>query len=118
MVCDWGMSEALGPLALGKREEHIFLGREIAQHRDYSEETARKIDAEIKNLIMDSYNQASKLLKQNLDRLHALANALLDKETLDSQEIEEIVNGSTSKPLKSEVDGEATEAASLMAGPA
>ncbi|MDD3580200.1 MAG: ATP-dependent zinc metalloprotease FtsH [Desulfobacca sp.] len=96
MVCDWGMSDELGPLTFGKREEQIFLGREISQHRDYSEETARKIDAEIKNLIMSCHQQASELLRTNLSKLHALAQALLVKETLGGHEIDDIINNSAS----------------------
>ncbi|MBW1916412.1 MAG: ATP-dependent zinc metalloprotease FtsH [Deltaproteobacteria bacterium] len=95
MVCDWGMSEELGPLTFGKREEQIFLGREISQHRDYSEETARKIDAEIKKLITDCHQRATELLCNNLPKLHALAQALLEKETLGSAEIDEIIHGPT-----------------------
>lgn len=92
MVCNWGMSEELGPLTFGKREEHIFLGREIAQHRDYSEDTARKIDAAIKKLVEDSHQRALELLRNNLPKLHALAQALLEKETLDSQEIDQTIS--------------------------
>jgi len=92
MVCDWGMSERLGPLTFGKKEEQIFLGREIAQHRDYSEDTAIKIDEEVRKIVMDNYERAKKLLSENLDLLHRLAKALLDKEVLDNNEIEKIIN--------------------------
>ncbi|RLA89458.1 MAG: cell division protein FtsH [Deltaproteobacteria bacterium] len=104
MVCDWGMSDELGPLTFGKREEQIFLGREISQHRDYSEETARKIDAEIKNLIMSCHQQASELLRTNLSKLHALAQALLVKETLSGEEIDDIINNSASTSLADSED--------------
>jgi cell division protease FtsH len=93
MVCDWGMSEELGPLTFGKREEQIFLGREIAQHRDYSEETARKIDQEVKRLILEAYDKAQTLLKENVDNLHRLAQTLLEKETLDGETIDRIIQG-------------------------
>ena len=91
MVCEWGMSEALGPLSFGKKEEQIFLGREISQHRDYSEETARLIDAEVRSLISASNERAKDLLERYIDTLHNLADTLLEKETLDSAEIDKIV---------------------------
>ncbi|MBI5583601.1 MAG: ATP-dependent metallopeptidase FtsH/Yme1/Tma family protein [Deltaproteobacteria bacterium] len=91
MVCDWGMSPELGPLTFGKKEEQIFLGREIAQHRDYSEETARKIDMEVKRLILESYEQAKSLIGGNLEKLHLLAQTLLEKETLDGETIDRII---------------------------
>ena len=91
MVCDWGMSEKLGPLTFGKREEQIFLGREIAQHRDYSEATAQKIDSEISKLVNGAYEQSLKILGDNADALHAMAQQLLEKETLDGTEIDEII---------------------------
>ena len=91
MVCEWGMSEKLGPLTFGKKQEEIFLGREISQHRDYSEETAIMIDNEVKRLVMENYDRAKNLLKDNINTLKALAEALLEKEVLDGPEIEEII---------------------------
>ena len=91
MICEYGMSEKLGPLSFGKKEEEIFLGREIAQHRDYSEETARKIDQEVDNLVSKNYQKTYKLISDNLDTLNKLAKALLEKETLNGNEIEEIM---------------------------
>jgi cell division protease FtsH len=85
------MSENLGPLAFGKKEEEIFLGREIAQHRDYSEETARKIDQEVNNLISENYHKTHKLVTDHLSTLNRLAKALLERETLNGPEIEEII---------------------------
>jgi cell division protease FtsH len=93
MVCEWGMSDAMGPLSYGKKEEAIFLGREIAQHRDYSESTAIEIDKEVKRIIMDNYHRARKLIHDREAVLHGLAKALLEKETLDAVEIDAIVNG-------------------------
>jgi len=93
MVCDWGMSEKLGPLTFGKKEEQIFLGREIAQHRDYSEDTAIKIDQEVRRIVMESHERAKKLISENMDLLHRLAKELLDREVLDNNEIEKIMNG-------------------------
>jgi len=91
MVCEYGMSERLGPLTFGKREEQIFLGREIAQHRDYSELTAQRIDEEVRDLVTGAYNKAKRLINDNIDILHKMAKALLEKETLDSKDIDEIM---------------------------
>ncbi len=91
MVCAFGMSEKLGPLSFGKKEEQIFLGREIAQHRDYSELTAQKIDEEVRDIVVGAYEKSSQLIKDNLDTLHSMANSLLEKETLDSGDIDAIM---------------------------
>jgi cell division protease FtsH len=98
MVCDYGMSQNLGPLAFGKKEEQIFLGREISQHRDYSELTAQKIDEEVGDIVTGAYKKAFQLIKDNLNTLHSLANGLLEKETLDSSDIDEIMD-SGKKPI-------------------
>ena len=105
MVCDYGMSENLGPLTFGKREEQIFLGREIAQHRDYSELTAQKIDDEVRSIVNNSYNKTSQLIRENLDTLHRMAKALLEKETLDSKAIDQIMKEASA--LSQEEEGEA-----------
>jgi cell division protease FtsH len=91
MVCDFGMSERLGPLTFGKREEHIFLGREIAQQKDYSEETAVAIDNEIKRIVLENYERAKGIIVQHLDKLHRLATTLLEKEVLAGEEIDEVL---------------------------
>jgi cell division protease FtsH len=91
MVRSWGMSEVLGLLSYAKGEEHIFLGREIAQHRDYSEATAQKIDAEIKKLIDRAYERAKAVLSENLDVLHKLAELLLEKETVLGSELDQMI---------------------------
>ena len=93
MVCDYGMSENLGPLSFGKKDEEIFLGREISQHRDYSEATARKIDDEVRGIITDAYGKACKFIEDNLDILENMAKALLEKETLNSSDIDKIMAG-------------------------
>jgi cell division protease FtsH len=95
MVCEWGMSE-LGPLTFGKREEAIFLGREIAQHRDYSEDTAIRIDHEVKKIVMAAYERARQAIDQNRDALERIAQALLVREVLDANEIKLLMEG---KPL-------------------
>jgi len=93
MVCEWGMSEKLGPMAFGQREEQIFLGREITQHRDYSEETAQLIDSEIRAIVTQSYEKAKEIIQGNMDALQRLANTLLEKEVLDGNQIDRIIKG-------------------------
>jgi cell division protease FtsH len=93
MVCEWGMSDAMGPLTFGKKEEQIFLGREIAQHQDYSEDTAVKIDQEVKKIVIDGYQRAKELLEANREELKRLAEALLEYESLDLSAIEKIIRG-------------------------
>ncbi|HDI79276.1 MAG TPA: ATP-dependent metallopeptidase FtsH/Yme1/Tma family protein [Desulfobacteraceae bacterium] len=105
MVCDYGMSEELGPLTFGKKEEQIFLGREIAQHRDYSERTAQRIDEEVKRIVMDAYNRAKRLLEENINALNMLAKTLLEKETLDGAEIDKILKDA-GIDIKGEKEGE------------
>jgi cell division protease FtsH len=95
MVCEWGMSEAIGPLTYGKQEEQIFLGREIAQHRDYSEATAIEIDKEVKRLIMEGYNKARSILEENSEALVRIAETLLEREVLDAEQIGALVRGET-----------------------
>jgi len=95
MVCEWGMSEKLGPLTFGKNEEHIFLGREFARQKDYSEETALQIDVEIKRIIGDCASRARQILEENLEKLHALARALLERESLDGEEVSRILRAGT-----------------------
>jgi cell division protease FtsH len=91
MVCEWGMSETVGPLMFGKKEEQIFLGREFAQHRDYSEKTAEAIDNEIRRLVIDAYESAKGILVEHESALHALAESLLEKETLDATDVDKII---------------------------
>ena len=102
MVCEWGMSETLGPVTFGKKEEEIFLGREIAQHRDYSENTAQEIDKEVRNIISKAQNKAVNLLSDNLDVLHRLSEALLEHEILDGEQIDLVMKGKK-LPRKKEV---------------
>jgi len=92
MIRSWGMSESLGPLSYAKGEEQVFLGREIAQHRDYSEATAQKIDEEIIKLIKNAYGRAKTVLKENLDILHKLSEVLLEKETVMGKELDELIH--------------------------
>ena len=91
MVCEWGMSEKMGPLTFGKKGEEIFIGREISQRQDYSEETARAIDAEVRSIVMTGYAVAHKVLSENLDALKRVAEALLEHETIDTADIETLM---------------------------
>ena len=91
MVCEWGMSEKLGPMTFGKKEEQIFLGRDFTQQQDYSESTAVEIDREVRHIIQECYNQAKEILTTHLELLHRVARELLDKEVLDGAEIDVIV---------------------------
>ncbi|OLD66357.1 MAG: cell division protein FtsH [Acidobacteria bacterium 13_1_40CM_2_68_10] len=93
MVCEWGMSDALGPLTFGKKEEQIFLGREIAQHQDYSEATAVLIDQEVKRICLDAYDRAKQVVEKNRDALVRVAEALLEYEVLDGEEVAALVKG-------------------------
>jgi cell division protease FtsH len=93
MVCEWGMSEAMGPLTFGKKEEQIFLGREIAQHQDYSEDTALKIDQEVKRFVTDQYERARQILSAQQASLEQIAAQLLIREVLDGEQVRRIVAG-------------------------
>jgi cell division protease FtsH len=93
MVCEWGMSDAMGPLTFGKKEEQIFLGREIAQHQDYSEDTALKIDHEVKRFVTDNYVRSHKMLSDSKEVLVKIADALLAREVLDADQVRRLVAG-------------------------
>ena len=113
MVCDFGMSEELGPLSFGKKEEQIFLGRELSQHRDYGEDTAKKIDSEVRRIVTNGYDITCQLIKDNLNIIHNMANALLEKETLNGKDIDEIMAGDKkwdrkNTPAENEADSQET----------
>jgi cell division protease FtsH len=91
MVCEWGMSQKMGPLSYGKKEEQIFLGREFATHKDYSEDTARKIDEEVVTIVKRNYDKAVSLLTEHIEILHRMSQELLEKEVLNGAEIDEII---------------------------
>ena len=93
MVCEWGMSDAMGPLTFGKKEEQIFLGREIAQHQDYSEDTALRIDQEVKRFVTDNYARAQAILSEHRQGLLDMADALLSRETLDAEQVKRLASG-------------------------
>ena len=100
MVCEYGMSR-LGPLTFGKKEEQIFLGREIAQHRDFSEETARQIDLEVRRLIDEAYQSAHSIVESHADAMHRIAAALLERETIDAEEVRMLIEGKELPPIRS-----------------
>ena len=112
MVCEWGMSDAMGPLTFGKKEEQIFLGREIAQRSDYSEDTALRIDQEVRRIVTESYQRALRVLQEHRSGLQGLATALLSREVLDADQVHRILAGqsldepppSTPQPPPSVVD--------------
>ena len=91
MVCDFGMSERLGNVTLGKRHGPLFLGRDIVEERNYSEETAKLIDEEVKHLVDEAYLQAKRMIQQNIDKLKLLTNALIEKEVLDGEEVKRLI---------------------------
>jgi cell division protease FtsH len=102
MVCEWGMSETLGPLTYGKKEEQIFLGKEFNRHQDYSEATALKIDAEIKRIVTEQYDRAQKTLTDGKAMLVRVAEALLEHEVLDGEQIKQVLEGRTLEIRKPE----------------
>jgi cell division protease FtsH len=116
MVCEWGMSETMGPLAYGKKEEQIFLGREFATHKDYSEDTAKRIDQEVTKLVSSSYERAKQLLIDHMDLLNKIASELLEKEVLNTAELDAIVGVSSEDIDKVQQVSEGEEAASLKHG--
>jgi len=105
MVCEWGMSDRMGPMSYGAKEEEIFLGREIQKHRDYSEKTAIEIDEEIREIVNKAMNRAEKILLDHIDLLHKLSEELLEREILDSDEIERIIKGEKLPPVPSDGNG-------------
>ena len=103
MVCEWGMSDELGPLSFGRKEEQIFLGREISQHRDYSEQTALTIDREIRNIVDANHKRAKQIVNDNIEALKRLAEALIEFETIDGAEVDQLIRGEKiSRPVKEE----------------
>ena len=115
MVCRYGMSDTLGPLTFGKKEEMVFLGKEIATHKDYSEQTAVLIDQEVRRIIETAYNNAQKVLRENMDKLHLLANTLLEREVLDGDEMDRVLRGEKLEPLRPAVEPELTAEAAATA---
>jgi cell division protease FtsH len=109
MVCEWGMSEKMGPISYGAKQEELFLGREVTKHQEFSESTAQEIDAEVKVIITEAMVRSEKILKENMDALHSLSKELLEREILDSDEIEKILKGEVLPPLKKNGNGNGSE---------
>ncbi len=109
MVCEWGMSDLMGPLTFGQKEEEIFLGKEMAMRRDYSEKTAEMIDQEVRRIVSDAHKKSVSLLKDNREKLEAMGTALLDRESLDAREINKIMAGEELPPLPKETPEAAEE---------
>ncbi|MCK5595674.1 cell division protein FtsH, partial [bacterium] len=100
MVCEWGMSEELGPLAFGRRHNQVFLGRDITEEREYSEDTAKKIDIEVRKLVENAYKQAEDTIKKKRDKLEKLVKELLEKEVIDRKDVENILEDKSKKGKK------------------
>lgn len=113
MVCEWGMSDKLGPLNYGHTNEEIFIGRQMSQGRDFSEQTAVEIDKEVKAIILKAEKRAEKILRENIDTLHRLSLVLLEREILDAAEIDKIVRGEELPPVKPKKNGQETEKEAL-----
>ena len=109
MVCEWGMSDKLGPLAYGAKEEELFLGREITRSKNFSENTQIAIDDEVKRIVTDSMKRAERILKQNLGVLHRISNALLEREILDADEIDKLIRGEELPPVDKQKNGQPSE---------
>ena len=115
MVCEWGMSDKLGPLSYGAKEEEILLGREIQKHRDYSEKTAIEIDEEVSKIVKLGMERAEKILKDNMGILHKLSKELLEREILEGNEIDTIIKGEELPPLPENGKGEASTKSEVSA---
>ena len=118
MVCEWGMSEEFGPMALGKKDDEVFLGRDMAHVKDYSDETAKLIDLEVKRILGDSYSRAKTILEDNIDVLHALSQALIERETLTGEEVARIISGEELPPASGNGGEAATAAPAAQETPA
>jgi cell division protease FtsH len=118
MVCEWGMSQTLGPQSFGEREELLFLGREVSRSQEFSEETARRIDEEVTRLIRECHDKALDILRQNRQNLDTVATLLLERETLDGRDVEEIVKHGRilSEVERTEVDAKAEEGKAASGG--
>lgn len=100
MVCEWGMSDKLGPISYGAKEEELFLGREVTKHQEFSELTAQDIDAEVKSIVIEAMERSENILKDNMEALHKLSHELLEREILDAEEIDKIIKGEELPPIK------------------
>jgi cell division protease FtsH len=115
MVCEWGMSE-LGPMSFGKKEEQIFLGREIAQHRDYSESTAIEIDQQVRKLVDGGYQDAKRIISEYSEAMDRIALALLEREVLDGAEVKALIDGQPLQPLTTSKSSDDTKGHTIPSG--
>ena len=99
MVCDWGMSDILGPVNLNSNSEDVFLGKEISQAKDHSERTSEMIDEEVRKLITDAYDKAELVLRENIELLHRTSKILIERETIDGEELKALINGEELPPI-------------------
>jgi cell division protease FtsH len=99
MVCEWGMSDAIGPVMVANKQDEVFLGREIAQKSNVSEQTAQLVDEEVKSILVRSSDKAEQLLRENIDLLHRVSKVLLERETIDGEELDIIIRGEELPPL-------------------
>ena len=113
MVCEWGMSDKLGPLAYGHRDEEVFLGKQMSRQRNYSEDTAIAIDSEIKKIVTGGMKRAAEILTKNMDTLHRLAAALLEREILDAAEIDAVIRGEELPPMEERDNGQEEDPAKI-----
>ena len=118
MVCNWGMSDSLGPQTFGEHQELMFLGREVSRTQDYSEETAKKIDAEVNRLLREAYEQATQIIGTHRDKLQLIANTLLERETLDGRDVNEMIEHGRILTDAERAEIEKAKAAAAPAGPA
>ena len=100
MVCEWGMSESIGTLSIGETGEEVFIGREWVQNKNFSEETARLVDAEVKRIVEEAHTRCRKLLEENADALHRIANALLERETITGDDLDLLMDDKPLPPLE------------------
>jgi len=117
MVCEWGMSKELGPVAFGKKDEEVFLGREISTSKDYSEQTAVTIDREIQLIVREAESRADELLRERIDTLHVIAKTLVERETIDTDDLDLIMAGQPLKPFENPAKNGITETAKPTAVP-
>lgn len=104
MVCEFGMSDVIGPVRYASHQDEVFLGREISQPRDHSEETARTIDGEVRRIIIDAETAAEQLMRDNLELLHRCSKSLIERETLDAEELDMLIKGEPLRPIIKDVE--------------